>query len=76
MKAMLPKQMPCLERRLNEALARSLPKGLRKKARPLAIDLHHDPYYGKPHKKADELCRGKRERGTSGFHGSTSSRLG
>jgi hypothetical protein len=67
-KGMLPKQMPALERKLNDALAARLPKGLMNKARPVAIDLHHDPYYGKPHKKADELRRGKRERGTSRFH--------
>ena len=66
--AMLPKQMPTLERRLNQALAERLPKGLMKKARPLAIDLHNDPYYGKPHKRSRELRRGKRERGTSRFH--------
>jgi hypothetical protein len=65
---MLPKQMPTLERRLNDALADRLPKGLLNKARPLAIDLHNDPYYGKPHKRSRELCRGKRERGTSRFH--------
>lgn len=66
--AMLPKQMPALERRLNDALAERLPKGLLRKARPLAIDTHNDPYYGKPHKRAEELRRGKPERGTSRFH--------
>jgi hypothetical protein len=65
---MLPKQMPALERRLNHALADRLPRGLLKKARPLAVDTHNDPYYGKPHKRANELRRGKRERGTSRFH--------
>jgi hypothetical protein len=65
---MFPKQMPALERKLNDALAKWLPRGLMKKARPVAIDLHCDPYYGKPHKKADELRRGKREKGTSRFH--------
>src|SRR5947208_14279359 len=43
---MLPKQMPALERRLNDALAEWLPKALLKKARPLALDTHSDPYYG------------------------------
>lgn len=65
---MLPKQMPALERRLNLALADKLPKGLLKKARRIAVDTHSDPYYGKPYKRAKELRRGKRERGTSRFH--------
>jgi hypothetical protein len=65
---MLPKQMPTLQRKLNNALAEQLPKGLRKKARPMAIDLHSDPYYGKPQSRSKELCRGKRQRGTSRFH--------
>ena len=65
---MLPKQMPALERRLNLALAEQLPKGLKNKARPFALDTHSDPYYGKPHKRARELRRGKRQRGTSRFH--------
>src|SRR5687768_707843 len=65
---MLPRQMPALERRLNLALADRLPKGLKKKARPFALDTHGDPYYGKPHKRARELRRGKRQRGTSRFH--------
>jgi len=66
--AMLPRQMPALERRLNDALADRLPRGLLKRARPLAIDTHNDPYYGQPYKRANELRRGKRERGTSRFH--------
>jgi hypothetical protein len=65
---MLPRTMPALERRLNDALAERVPKGLFAKARPVAIDLHQDPYYGKPHKRQKELRRGKRERGTSRFH--------
>src|SRR4051812_15475601 len=56
---MLPRQMPALERRLNDALADRRPKGLLRKARPLALDTHSDPYYGKPHKRAGELRRGK-----------------
>jgi hypothetical protein len=65
---MLPKQMPALERRLNLALADGLPRRLMNKARPVAIDTHGDPYYGEPHKRARELRRGKRQRGTSRFH--------
>src|SRR5581483_11514848 len=67
-RGMFPKQMPVLERKLNDALAKWLPRGLMKKARPVAIDLHCDPYYGEPDKKADELRRGQREKGTSRFH--------
>jgi len=65
---MLPKTMPVLERRLNDALAERVPKGVLRKSRPVAIDTHSDPYYGKPHKRQKELRRGKRERGTSRFH--------
>jgi hypothetical protein len=65
---MLPKTMPALERRLNEALAERVPKGLLRKARPLALDTHDEPYYGEPHKHRKELRRGKRQRGTSRFH--------
>jgi IS4 transposase len=66
--AMLPRTMPSLERRLNEALAERVPRGLLKKARPLAIDVHDEPYYGQPHEYKKELRRGKRQKGTSRFH--------
>ncbi len=59
--------MPELEARLNEVLQSDLPKGLRRKSRPMAIDISPIPYYGKPGQQR-ELRRGKRERGTSRFH--------
>jgi DDE family transposase len=65
--AQLPK-MPELERRLNRALSSKLPKNLRSKRRPMAIDVQQTCYYGKPGGSDNELCRGKRKQGTSHFH--------
>jgi hypothetical protein len=67
----LAKQLPKmaeLERRLNEALCCKLPKSLRSKRRPMAIDVHQSCYYGQPGASDKELCRGKRKQGTSRFH--------
>jgi len=60
--------MPELERRLNQALQAKLPKGLRKKARPMAIDLTEVCYYGRPRRSQRELRRGQRKAGTTRFH--------
>jgi hypothetical protein len=60
--------MPELERRLNLALSCRLPKSLRGKRRPMAIDINQISYYGKPGQSEKELCRGKRKAGTSRFH--------
>lgn len=66
--ATLP-QMAELERRLNAALRGRLPKGLWKKRRPAAIDIHEIPYHGQPYADPRELRRGKRKSGTTWFHG-------
>jgi hypothetical protein len=42
----LPKTLPVLERRLNEALTAPLPGRLRRRAWEVAIDWHLQPYYG------------------------------
>jgi len=61
--------MPEMERRLNQALAADLPKGLRKKRRPLAIDLTEIPYYGRrPCNEEHAVRRGKAKSGTTRFH--------
>ena len=61
--------MPELHRRLNRGLADRLPPALRKRKRlPLVIDLCDRPYYGQPQRYRWELCRRKRQRGTTRFH--------
>jgi hypothetical protein len=40
----LPKTLPVLERRLNEALTGYLPRAMRRRKWELAIDWHLDPY--------------------------------
>jgi len=65
--AQLP-EMGELERRLNQALAAQLPKGLFRNRRPMAIDLSEICYYGQPFEREGELRRGKRKQGTSRFH--------
>jgi hypothetical protein len=64
----LPKTLPVLEKRLNEALTGYLPRRLRRGAREVAIDFHLVPYYGTPHKSRNELYYGKPQRGTKHFH--------
>jgi hypothetical protein len=64
----LPKTLPVLERRLNEALTGHLPSGLRRTKWKVAIDWHLVPYYGEPHKSRNELYYGKPDRGTDKFH--------
>jgi len=64
----LPKTLPVLERRLNEALTNHLPRSMRAKAWQVAIDWHLVPYYGKPHASRNELYYGKPRQGTSKFH--------
>src|SRR5271155_3438708 len=44
-----------LQRRLNRALAGDLPKALRRRRQPLAIDLVLIPYHGQPLTDADEI---------------------
>jgi hypothetical protein len=42
----LPKTLPVLERRLNEALTCELPRRMRRRAWQVAIDWHLSPYSG------------------------------
>jgi DDE family transposase len=65
--AMLP-DFQELQRRLNRALAGDLPKALRRRRQPLAIDLVLIPYHGQPLHAADEVYRGQPKSGTSHFH--------
>ncbi len=64
----LPKTLPVLERRLNQALTGHLPRRLRQVRWQLAIDWHLVPYYGLPHKSRNELYYGKPRLGTKHFH--------
>jgi len=57
-----------LQRRLNRALQGDLPKALRRRKQPLAIDLKLVPYHGQPLHSADEVYRSKARDGTSHFH--------
>jgi DDE family transposase len=57
-----------LQRRLNRALAGDLPKALRQRRQPLAIDLVLIPYHGQPLHDLDEIYRGQPKSGTSHFH--------
>jgi hypothetical protein len=57
-----------LERRLNAGLASDLPKALRKRRYPLAIDLTLIPYHGEPYRSPEEIYRGEPKSGTSHFH--------
>ena len=64
----LPKTLPVLERRLNEALTDPLPRGMRRRAWEVAIDWHLQPYYGQPLKSRNELYYGQPKQGTTKFH--------
>lgn len=64
----LPKTLPVLERRLNEALTSGLPWRMRRPSWEIAIDWHLSPYYGLPHKSRNELYYGKPKQGTKNFH--------
>src|SRR4051794_34733032 len=57
-----------LQRRLNRALQGDLPKALRCRRQPLAIDLILIPYHGAPLADADEVYRGQAKSGTTHFH--------
>jgi len=56
------------QRRLNAGLAADLPKGLRKRRYPMAIDLTLIPYHGEPYRSPEEIYRGEPKSGTSHFH--------
>jgi putative transposase len=64
----LPKTLPVLERRLNEALTGKLPRHMRRRGWKLAIDWHLSPYYGQPQQSRNELYYGKPRQGTKKFH--------
>lgn len=57
-----------LQRRLNRALQGDLPKALRRRRQPLAIDLHLVPYHGEHLHSEDEVYRSQAKSGTSHFH--------
>jgi hypothetical protein len=68
LEATLPKTLPVLERRLNDALTDPLPRRMRRRAWEVAIDWHLQPYYGQPLKSRNELYYGKPRQGTKRFH--------
>lgn len=57
-----------LQRRINRALAGDLPKALRRRRQPLAVDLVLIPYHGEPLENEDEVYRSQPKSGTSHFH--------
>lgn len=64
----LPKTLPVLERRLNEALTGRLPRRWTRRKWHVAIDWHLTPYYGQPYASRNELYYGKPRQGTKQFH--------
>jgi hypothetical protein len=57
-----------LQRRLNRALQGDLPKALRRRRQPLAIDLTCIPYHGEPLHQPSEIYRSQAKSGTTHFH--------
>ena len=57
-----------LQQGANRALVGDLPKPLRKRKQPLAIDLHLVPYYGAAYADPKEIYRGQNKAGTNSFH--------
>jgi len=57
-----------LLRRLNDALAAGLPRPLRRRPQPLAVDLTLIPYHGQHAHDPRELYRGQAKSGTTHFH--------
>jgi Transposase DDE domain len=57
-----------LQRRLNRALRGDLPKALRRRRQPLAIDLTLVPYHGEHLHDPKEVYRSAAKSGTSHFH--------
>jgi len=75
--AMMP-EFAELQRRVNRALAATLPKALKKKRKNrlrLAIDLTLIPYHGQPEADPKEIYRSKAKDGTSHFHAYASAYL-
>lgn len=57
-----------LERRLNAGLSDRLPKRLKKKQQPIAIDYSDLPYYGQPQSDPRQIRRGRAQKGTTRYH--------
>jgi putative transposase len=57
-----------LQRRANRALQGDLPRALRRRRQPLAIDLHLVPYHGLPLHEPQEVYRSQAKSGTCSFH--------
>jgi putative transposase len=57
-----------LQRRLNRALQGDLPRAVRRRRQPLAIDLTLIPYHGQPEHDTAEVYRSQAKHGTSHFH--------
>lgn len=57
-----------LQRRLNRALQGDLPRALRRRRQPLAVDLTLIPYHGQPLRDPQEIYRGQAKSGTTHFH--------
>jgi putative transposase len=57
-----------LQRRVNRALQGDLPRCLRRRRQPLAIDLHLVPYHGEHLHDINEVYRSQAKSGTSHFH--------
>lgn len=75
--AMMP-EFAELQRRVNRALAATLPMALKKRRSNrlrLAIDLTLIPYHGQPEADPKEVYRGKAKSGTSHFHAYASAYL-
>jgi putative transposase len=57
-----------LQRRVNRALQGDLPRALRRRRQPLAVDLTLIPYHGQPLRDPGEIYRSQAKSGTSHFH--------
>jgi len=68
LEAGLPKTLPVLERRLNEAVVGHLPRRMLRRSWHVAIDWHLVPYYGEPKRSRNELYRSRPLAGTTTFH--------
>src|SRR5262249_57613788 len=64
----LPRTLPVLEGRLNDALLGVSVRRLRRRAWPVAIDWHLVPYYGRPQRSRNEVYSSKPRQGTTPFH--------
>jgi hypothetical protein len=64
--ASLPSNTRQLETRLAQALRHALPRSLRRRALPIAIDIHRRPYYGNRH-HTPGITGGKAQAGTAWF---------